>query len=72
MGETLIFKKYQQLPVTDQILVAEFIEFLFDKQQKISEGQKRKKRVLGTLKGQIEMSKDFNEPLDDLKEYTRF
>ncbi|WP_428668308.1 DUF2281 domain-containing protein [Runella sp.] len=28
-----------------------------------------KKRPLGTMKGTIWMSDDFNEPLDDLKEY---
>ena len=28
-----------------------------------------KKRVIGSLQGKIEISDDFNEPLDDLKEY---
>ncbi|QRR03284.1 DUF2281 domain-containing protein [Dyadobacter sandarakinus] len=31
--------------------------------------EKSKKRVLGTMKGTIQMSDDFNEPLDDLKDY---
>lgn len=29
----------------------------------------RKKRQAGTMKGQIWMSDDFDEPLDDLKDY---
>mgnify|MGYP002777820936 CR=1 FL=1 len=29
----------------------------------------RKPRQFGTMKGQIRMSEDFNEPLDDLKDY---
>ncbi len=27
------------------------------------------KRILGSLKGKIEMPNDFDEPLDDLKDY---
>jgi hypothetical protein len=29
----------------------------------------KKKRKLGTMKGQFKMSDDFNEPLDELKDY---
>ena len=69
MGETLVLKKYQQLPTTEQVMVVDFIEFLLKKSKKRVVSPKKKKRVLGTLKGQIWMSADFNEPLDDLKEY---
>ena len=69
MGETLILKKYQQLPATHQVLVVDFIEFLLKKNKKQPVTPKRKKRELGTLKGQIQMSADFNKPLDDLKDY---
>ena len=63
-------KKYQQLPPADQVLAVDFIQLLLKKRGKPeAAGSKRKKRVLGTLKGQIEMSADFNEPLEDLKEY---
>lgn len=71
MGETLILKKYHQLPATKQALVVDFIEFLLDKSEKAVVAPKPKKRTLGTLKGLIHMSADFNEPLADLKEYMR-
>jgi len=31
--------------------------------------KQKPKRVLGSLKGKISISDDFNEPLDDLKDY---
>ena len=70
MGEMLILKKYQELPPADQALVVGFIQLLLKKKDKRKTSDpKPKKRMLGTLKGQIQMAADFNEPLDDLKEY---
>lgn len=37
--------------------------------EEIEEKAILEKRPLGTMKGTIWMSDDFNEPLDDLKEY---
>jgi hypothetical protein len=34
-----------------------------------TDNQKPKKRVPGGLKGKISLPDDFNEPLDDLKDY---
>lgn len=69
MGDTLILKKYQQLAPTDQMLAGDFIDFLLTKSTTSTPDQKPKKRTLGTLKGQIQMAADFNEPLEELKEY---
>ncbi len=70
MGEeTAILKKYLQLPANEQVLVAEFIEFLLLKHMAAPSPVPAQKRSLGKLKGKIELSPDFNEPLDDLKPY---
>jgi len=69
MGEQLILKKYHQLPITEQVMVVDFIEFLLSKRKKSKVEPKQKKRALGTLKGKIQMSSDFNEPLNDLNDY---
>jgi mRNA-degrading endonuclease RelE of RelBE toxin-antitoxin system len=71
MGEVLFLKKYQELPTTDQRLVSDFIEFLLQKRKVQKPSTPQKKRILGRLSGQIWMSPDFDEPLDDLKEYTQ-
>jgi hypothetical protein len=34
-----------------------------------NESPASKSRPLGTMKGSIKMSEDFNDPLDDLKDY---
>lgn len=41
------------------------VTFMEDFSQKLS----LKKRPFGTLKGTIKLSSDFNEPLDELKDY---
>jgi hypothetical protein len=69
MGEVLFLKKYQQLPTSDQVLVGDFIEFLLQKRKTQQPSAPQKKRVLGRLKGQVWTSPDFDEPLEDLKEY---
>ena len=47
-----------------------YIEFLLDKQAKNSTQEKLTKRGgLGMWKGKIWMSDDFDEPLEDMKEY---
>ncbi|MBF0396728.1 MAG: DUF2281 domain-containing protein [Desulfobacterales bacterium] len=51
----------EQLPVYERISV--IVTFL----EKIT--PIRKQRIIGSLKGKIEVPDDFNEPLDDLKEY---
>jgi len=46
--------------------VNDFIDFLLSKKQKKA---KKKTPKYGCAKGQIYLSPDFDEPLDDFKEY---
>ncbi|MEG3844588.1 DUF2281 domain-containing protein, partial [Microcoleus sp. herbarium14] len=53
-----------------QTEVLHYIEFLIEKQAKNSTQEKPTKRGgLGIWKGKIWMSDDFDEPLEDLKDY---
>lgn len=45
------------------------VTFLEESEQQIPQNQEKKRRVGGSLKGKIHVPDDFNEPLDDLKEY---
>ena len=55
-----LIDKIQALPIEQQQMLLEFVEFL---DQKYTDN--RKKRVLGLHQGQIWMSEDFNEPLSE-------
>jgi len=57
--------KLEKLPPEKQAEVEDFVEFLLTKQVIKEE----KKPVFGSFKGKIVMSDDFDEPLDDFKEY---
>jgi Protein of unknown function (DUF2281) len=62
MSNTILFEKINQLP--DHLKV-EFLEH-----KKASEIDKPlKKRVFGSAKGKYVMSADFDEPLDEFKDY---
>ena len=45
------------------------VMFMEDTKKSISQKQSQKGIILGGLKGKIGIPDDFNEPLDDLKEY---
>lgn len=67
MKESEILLKYSSLP---EKLKREFDAFL----QKLSlkaekQEEKPKKRQIGLAKGLIEISPDFDEPLEDFKDY---
>ncbi len=58
--------KLETLPKNLKQEVSDFIDFLKEK------SSKKKKKVIpqfGSAKGKIKMSPDFDEPLDDLKDY---
>jgi len=57
--------KVHLLPEEVQKQVSDFIEFLMSKRKKSQVRQP----VFGSAKGRIQMSADFDEPLDDFKEY---
>ncbi|OFX19161.1 MAG: hypothetical protein A2033_02045 [Bacteroidetes bacterium GWA2_31_9] len=66
MENTYISGKLSYLPDSLKSEVNDFIEFLLSKRKiKI----KKKQPKYGCAKGQIYISPDFDEPLDDFKDY---
>lgn len=55
-----LMDKIQSLPIEQQQMLLEFVEFLDQKY-----GETQQQRVLGLHQGQIWMSEDFNEPLSE-------
>ncbi|HQW04752.1 MAG: DUF2281 domain-containing protein [Flavobacteriales bacterium] len=58
------------LPEDIRKQVVEFIEFLMKRRNREPE-KPEKKRVAGLMKGEIHVPDDFDEPLDDFKEYMK-
>jgi hypothetical protein len=70
MYQSAILTQYEQLPDLYKQEVEDFIEFLFLKVNKKDIDKKTLKRnAFGSLKGQIKMADDFDEPLEEFKEY---
>jgi hypothetical protein len=71
MIQPVILEKLEELPESFQTEVLHYIEFLIEKyaQKSPQEKQTKKRRVAGTMEGMIIMADDFDEPLEDLKEY---
>lgn len=61
-----LYTKINSLPADLKLQVADFIDFLLNK-KKIETNQKKPK--FGCAKGQIYIAPDFDEPLDDFKDY---
>lgn len=61
--EQMVLEKLRSLPLEKQQEVLDFVEFL---EQKIR-GKRRRKA--GSAKGLVTISDDFDEPLEDFKEY---
>ncbi len=61
-----LYTKINTLPDNLKVEAYDFIDFLLKKSKKI---KKSKKRKAGFLKGTFEMSADFDEPIEDFKEY---
>jgi hypothetical protein len=49
--------------------VLDFIDFLLEKQKKQANPPQKRPSNFGSAKGEVVMSDDFNEPLDEFKEY---
>ena len=73
MIQPVILEKLAELPESLQTEVLHYIEFLIDKQAKNLSQEKptKKRRVAGTMKGMfvLPLPDDFDEPLEDLKDY---
>jgi hypothetical protein len=73
MAVATLNEKIEMLPLYKQQEVMDFVDFLFASQniREADSSVPQKKRILaGCMKGTFgEMSDDFNEPLDDFKDY---
>jgi uncharacterized protein DUF2281 len=66
MTDLQLYTQISSLPADLKKEVSDFVEFL---KQKAKPKTRLKKRQLGAAKGLILMSPDFDEPLEDFKEY---
>lgn len=66
MNDLELYAKLVELPDELKKEASDFVEFL---KTKVSDKDGAKKRKAGLAKGLIEMADDFDEPLDDFKEY---
>lgn len=65
MNTISLYTKLNSLPEDLKKEVANFLEFLVEK----NEEKKKRTPKFGSSKGFFKMSSDFDEPLDDFKEY---
>jgi len=66
MTNAQLYSQIAALPEAMKSEVSDFIGFL---QQKARKDKPVKERKFGIAKGLIEIAQDFDEPLEDLKEY---
>ena len=66
MSDVQLYSRITALPEDLQKQVADFVEFL---ETKTASKVENKKRKFGYAKNFFQMSDDFDEPLDDFKEY---
>lgn len=64
-----VYTKFNALPDQLKKEAADFIDFLLDKSRKNRTGKHVKSPTFGSAKGLFEMAPDFDEPLEDFKEY---
>ena len=66
MNDTILYNKLSVLPQELKSEVSEFIDALLKKAKDSSE---QKKPIFGSGKGIFVMHKDFDEPIEDFKDY---
>jgi len=73
MASLSLYTKLETLPSALKEEAKNFIEYLVEKTKKnkteSQPNQKINKRVFGCLKGKIQLSDDFDAPIDDFKDY---
>lgn len=67
MTDIQLYTKMSSLPLNLKLEVSDFIDFMRSKS--IQETYKIKKRISGKAKGLIQMSDNFDDPIDGFKEY---
>ncbi len=66
MPDAVLYEHFTALPENLKAEVVDFIAFL---EHKHKPKKKIKERQLGGLKGAFEMSPDFDEPMEEFKDY---
>jgi hypothetical protein len=66
MTDVQLYTQISSLPADLKKEVSDFVEFL---KQKTKSNKELKERKFGGLKGMFVMSPDFDEPLEDFKDY---
>jgi len=69
MKNLTIDSKFNALPDNLKKQVSDYIDFLLEKKQKNNKVSKLKKPKFGSCKGLLEMAPDFDDYLEDFKEY---
>jgi hypothetical protein len=69
MATKSIYKKLESLPPTLKEEAKKFIDSLIEKTKKEDNPSKPSKPIYGSLRGKIHLANDFDEPLDEFKEY---
>ncbi len=69
MENVTIYTKFNALPDNLKRQAIDYIDFLCEKKRKNKKDNKPKKSKFGSCKGMFEMSPDFDEPLEDFKDY---
>ncbi|WP_161597074.1 type II toxin-antitoxin system VapB family antitoxin [Dyadobacter flavalbus] len=67
MSETELINRVSILPENLQVKVSDYVDFLIGKY--LNKKSSGKTLQFGMMKGTFEMKSDFDEPLDDFKEY---
>lgn len=65
MDNTILYTKLSSLPDNLNSEVANFIDFLISKNKK----SLKQKPKFGSAKGMFKMKKNFDDPIDDFKDY---
>ncbi|MBS1537168.1 MAG: DUF2281 domain-containing protein [Bacteroidetes bacterium] len=69
MTEKLILSEIYQLPESLKLEVLHFIAFLKQEHTSTNSEKITDKRIFGRSKGKYTLASDFDEPLEDFKEY---
>lgn len=68
MGQVQLVEKIKKIPPAYQQEVEDFIDFILSKRQS-AVAKKISSRKIGLLKGKLKMAEDFDDPLEDFKDY---
>ncbi len=69
MDSLLIYTKLNSLPDSMKIQVADFIDFLENKAKKQQTILSKSKPQFGSARGVFVMHDDFDDPIEDFKDY---